>query len=371
MSRRTAFFSEELCFWHSAGVHALTLPVGGWVQPPAAAGYAESPESKRRMKNLIEVSGLRKHLAWCGAEAASEEDIRRIHPASYLERFKALSDAGGGHFGTEAVVGPGSYEIAKLSAGLILSAVERVLRGEFDNAYSLSRPPGHHCLPDQAMGFCFLSNISIAIEAAKARHGLGKVAVVDWDVHHGNGTQTIFEARADVLTISLHQEHCFPPGYSGVDDRGTGAGAGYNFNIPLPAGSGHAAYIHAMNQIVIPALDRFAPELIIIACGFDANAVDPLARMQLHSESFREMTRLVRECAQRHCNGRLVMSHEGGYAESYVPFCGLAVLEELSGVRTEVMDPSLDFIQLQQPGEVSTTFQKQQVDEMAKRLLNS
>jgi len=370
MSRRTAFFSEELCFWHSAGIQALILPVGGWVQPPAAAGYAESPDSKRRMKNLIEVSELGKHLTWCGAEAASEEDIRRIHPASYLDRFKALSDAGGGHLGTEAEVGPGTYEIAKLSAGLTLSAVDCVLQGQFDNAYSLSRPPGHHCLPDQAMGFCFLSNISIAIEAAKARRGLGKVAVVDWDVHHGNGTQKIFEGRDDVLTISLHQENCFPPGYSGVDDRGIGAGLGYNFNIPLPAGSGHAAYIHAMNQIVVPALDRFVPELIVIACGFDANAVDPLARMQLHSDSFREMTRLVRECAERHCNGRLVMSHEGGYAESYVPFCGLAVLEELSGVRTEVVDPLLDFMALQQPGEVTTAFQKQQVDTFANALFS-
>jgi len=369
MSRRTAFFSEELCFWHSGGLYALTLPVGGWVQPPAAAGYAESPESKRRMKSLIEVSGLGKQLEWRGAQAAGEQDLRRIHPDPYLTDFKALSDAGGGNFGTQAVVGPGSYEIAKLSAGLTVAAVDAVLTGECDNAYALSRPPGHHCLPGQAMGFCFLSNIGIAIEAAKARHGLGKVAVVDWDVHHGNGTQTIFETRDDVLTISLHQEHCFPPGYSGVDDRGTGAGKGYNFNIPLPAGSGHAAYMHAMQQIVIPALERFAPELIIVACGFDANAVDPLARMQLHSDSFREMTRLLRECAGRHCKGRLVMSHEGGYAESYVPFCGLAVLEELAGVRTGVMDPMLEFIQLQQPGETSTAFQKRQVDEMAKRLL--
>jgi len=128
-----------------------------------------------------------------------------------------------------------------------------------------------------------------------------------------------------------------------------------------PPGSGHAAYIHAMNEIVIPALDRFAPELIVIACGFDANAVDPLARMQLHSDSFRDMTRLVRECAQRHCSGRLVMCHEGGYAESYVPFCGLAVLEEMSGVRTQVQDPTLDFIKLQQPGEVTSAFQKQQM----------
>jgi len=297
MTRRCAFFSEEWCFWHSSGVHALILPVGGWVQPPSAAGYAESPESKRRMKSLIEVSGLGQQVHWCAADAATEEDIRRIHPASYLKRFKTLSDAGGGTLGTEAVVGPSSYEIAALSAGLTVSAIDRVLRGEFDCAYALSRPPGHHCLPEQAMGFCFLANIAIAIEAAKARHGLGKVAVVDWDVHHGNGTQYIFEARNDVLTISLHQEHCFPPGYSGVQDRGTGTGLGCNVNIPLPAGSGHAAYMQAMERIVLPALEQFKPELIVVACGFDANAVDPLARMQLHSDSFRAMTHMLLECA--------------------------------------------------------------------------
>jgi len=368
MVRRCAFFSEEWCFWHSGGLHALTLPVGGWVQPPAAAGYAESPESKRRMKNLIEVSGLGKQLHWCGAEAASEEDIRRIHPASYLARFKALSDAGGGPFGCEAVVGPGSYEIARLSAGLTLAAVESVLRGEFDCAYALSRPPGHHCLPDKAMGFCFLANIAIAIEAAKARHGLGKVAVVDWDVHHGNGTQHIFEARNDVLTISLHQEHCFPPGYSGFADRGMSQGLGYNLNIPLPAGSGHDAYLLAMERLVLPALQRFQPELIVVACGFDANAVDPLARMQLHSDSFRAMTGMLCECARQYCQGRIVMSHEGGYAESYVPFCGLAVLEELAGVRTEVADPVLDFIQKQQPGQAHAAFLAQQVEAMVEQL---
>jgi len=365
---RTAFFSEELCFWHSGGLHALTLPVGGWVQPPAAAGYAESPESKRRLKNLLEISGLRPHLHWRGAEQACEEAIRRIHPAHYLDAFKALSDAGGGAFSDSAVVGPGSYEIAKLSAGLTLTAVDSVLRGEFDNAYALARPPGHHCLPDQAMGFCFLANIAIAIEAAKAAHGLGKVAVVDWDVHHGNGTQKIFEVRNDVLTISLHQENCFPPGYTGVNERGVGKGQGFNLNIPLPAGSGHAAYLHAMEQIVIPALDRFAPELIVVACGFDANAFDPLARMLLHSDSYRALTQQVRECAQRHCQGRLVLSHEGGYAESYVPFCGLAVMEELTGVRTEVVDPALEFLQLQQPAAATEAFQRQQVDEI-KRLL--
>ena len=362
MSRKSAFFFDELSLWHSAGPHALILPVGGWVQPPAAAGHAESPETKRRLKSLLDVSGLTRQLHVRSAETATEEDLLRVHTPEYLQRFKAMSDAGGGLLGPNAPIGPGSYEIATLSAGLAMAAVEAVLSGEADNAYALSRPPGHHCLADSAMGFCFLANIPIAIEAAKARLGLGKVAVIDWDVHHGNGTQSIFEERGDVLTISLHQDGCFPAGYSGDTDRGQGPGLGANINIPLPPGSGHEAYLYALQRIVIPALEQFEPELIIVACGYDANAVDPLARMLLHSDSFREMTRLVRTAAERLCQGRLVLVHEGGYSEAYVPFCGLATIEELAGIRTEVTDPLLEFMQLQQPKEALLAFQRQLID---------
>lgn len=368
MKGTTGFFFDELCFWHSAGMHALVLPVGGWVQPPAAAGFAESPESKRRLKCLMDVSGLSRQLALRGAEPASEADLLRVHPQAYLQRFKALSDAGGGELGTNAPIGPGSYEIAKLSAGLAIAAVDRVIRGELSNAYSLSRPPGHHCLADQAMGFCFLANIPIAIEAAKAAHGLGRVAIIDWDVHHGNGTQSIYEQRDDVLTISLHQENCFPPGYSGIEERGRGAGQGFNINIALPAGSGHDAYLQAMGSIVIPALDRFEPQLIVVACGYDANGVDPLARMLLHSDSFRAMTALVKQAAERHCDGRLVMVHEGGYAEAYVPFCGLAVIEEMAGIRTAVEDPLLALLHLQQPGAAVSQFLQGHVAQLATQL---
>ena len=304
MKRKTGFFFDERCFWHSTGLHAVTLPVGGWVQPPAGGGHAESPETKRRMKNLMDVSGLTPQLALRSAAPASLADLRRIHPDSYLERFKAISDNGGGMLGKEAPLGPGSYEIACLSAGLACAAVEAVLKGELDNAYSLSRPPGHHCLPDQSMGFCFLANIPIAVERAKALLGLGKVAIIDWDVHHGNGTQHIYLQRDDVLTISLHQDGCFPPGYAGEDDRGAGAGEGYNINIPLLAGAGDDSWRYALETIVIPALARFEPELIIIACGYDANAMDPLARMQLHSDSFRAMTGLVQQAADRLCGGK-------------------------------------------------------------------
>ena len=365
MNRRTAFFFDELCLWHSASQHALILPVGGWVQPPAAAGHAESPETKRRLKNLLDVSGLTRQLDLRSAAPASEEDLLRVHPAHYLERFKALSDAGGGLLGEHAPIGPGSYEIARLSAGLAIAAVDAVLHGEADNAYALSRPPGHHCLADQAMGFCFLANIPLAIEAARARHGIERVAVIDWDVHHGNGTQAIYYDRPDVLTISLHQEGCFPAGYGGAADRGAGAGEGCNLNIPLLPGGGHDAYLYAFERLVVPALARFRPQLIVVACGYDANAVDPLARMLAHSGTFRAMTARLRQVAEQFADGRLVLVHEGGYAEAYVPFCGLAVIEELAGVTTAVTDPLLGFIEQQQPNAEVRALQRRLLDRQA------
>jgi acetoin utilization deacetylase AcuC-like enzyme len=352
--------------WHcTAGGFVLIAHVGGWVQPPSGMGLAESPDSKRRIVSLMQVSGLADKVDLRSAPMATEEDLLRVHPQSYLEKFKAASDAGGGELGPYAPFGQGSYEIAKLSAGLALHAVDEVLSGNYHNAYSMSRPPGHHCLADTPMGFCLLANIPIAIEAAKKKHGVQRVVVLDWDVHHGNGTQSIFYGRDDVLTISLHQEGCFPPGYSGIDDRGEGKGQGYNINVPLVPGGGHDAYQYAMERIVIPAINQYKPDLIIVASGFDANLVDPLARMLLHSESFRMMTRQVMELADKHCKGRLVIVHEGGYAESAVPFCGHAVVETLVGADTKVVDPYLELGQAWQVNARQAAFQRGLIDEMA------
>lgn len=367
MTNQTAFFHDEKCLWHStAGGFALVVPVGGWVQPPANAGMAESPESKRRMVSLLQVSGLADKLAFKTAPMADEEDLLRVHPADYLRRFKALSDQGGGEIGDYAPFGPGSYEIAKLSAGLAMGAVDQVLAGRYRNAYAMSRPPGHHCLADQAMGFCLLANIPIALEAARAKQGLGRVVVLDWDVHHGNGTQSIYYERADTLTISLHQDGCFPPGYSGAADRGAAAGLGYNLNIPLLPGGGDDAYRYAMSRLVQPAIEQFKPDLIVVASGFDANGVDPLARMQLHSDSFRWMAEQTQALADALCGGRLVLVHEGGYAEACVPFCGHAVMEALSGHRMGVEDPFLALFQAQQPNARFAAFQRELLDEQAR-----
>ena len=217
------------------------------------------------------------------------------------------------------------------------------------------------------MGYCLLANIPIAIEAARARHGIGRVAVIDWDVHHGNGTQSIYYDDPNTLTISIHQDRCFPPGYSGVEERGAGKGVGANINIPPLPGGGHDAYLHTFERIVLPALGAFKPELIIVASGLDANAVDPLARMQLHSDSYRAMTELAMAAAERHCGGRLAIVHEGGYAEAYVPFCGHAVMEALSGIRTAVEDPLLGMAIAWQPEERFVAFQRQLIGEMAQQ----
>lgn len=361
---RTGFYTDERTFWHATGMQALFLPVGDWVQPPGGTAGADTPDSKRRLLNLANVSGLTRKLVMAESTPASVEDVCRVHPRDYIDRFKATSDAGGGDIGHLAPFSKGGFEIAMISCGLAISAVDDVLSGKVDNAYALCRPAGHHCLADMSMGFCLLANIPIAIEAAKARHGISRVAVVDWDVHHGNGTQSIFYDRDDVLTISVHQDRCFPPGYSGAEDRGEGKGLGYNLNIPLPAGGGHDIYVHAFEALVLPALEKFQPELIIVACGLDANSVDPLARMLLHSESYRTLTQMMVEAANRLCGGRLVVVHEGGYAEAYVPFCGHAVLETLSGERTAVVDPVLEMALGWQPGPEATEFHRAWVERL-------
>jgi acetoin utilization deacetylase AcuC-like enzyme len=366
--RRTGFFFDEKCLWHFGKPNALFFPVGGWVQPPNAAGYCESPDSKRRLKSLIDVSGLSSVLDVRSAPMLAREDLLRVHPATYLDRFAEMSAKDGGDMGFESTFGPGGYDIARVSAGLAAEAVEAVVKGELRNAYSLSRPPGHHCLPDTGLGFCLLANGALAIERAIARHKLARVAVIDWDVHHGNGTEAIFYERPDVLTISLHQERCFPYDTGRAQDRGRGRGEGYNINVPLLPGGGHQTYVDAMELIVLPALERYRPELIIVACGYDASIVDPLSRMMAHSETYRYLMQVTLDAASDLCNGRVVVMHEGGYSEAYVPFCGHALIEAMAGHRTEVTDPNLEFALQQQPNEDFQKLQRRLLEEMAKEL---
>jgi len=365
---RSGFFSDERCFWHAGGSYAGTFPVGGLVQPPAGSGLAESPETKRRLKNLIEVTGLLADLIPAGAAPAPREALLRVHPAAYLDRFRELSDAGGGELGLRTPFGPGGYGIAALSAGLALEAVAQVMAGRLDNAYALSRPPGHHCLPDWPNGFCLLANIAVALRAAQARAPGLRVAVLDWDVHHGNGTEAIFLEDPSVLTVSLHQERNYPADTGAFSERGQGAGAGFNLNIPLPPGTGHRGYLAAMERLALPAIRAFAPDLLIVACGYDAAINDPLGRMLATAATFRAMTRQAMDLAADLCGGRLVLVHEGGYSETYVPFCGHAVLEELSGSAVRAPGPQEELFAARQPGPAFDAFLDGLLGEMAAAL---
>ncbi|MEM7521165.1 MAG: class II histone deacetylase [Pseudomonadota bacterium] len=364
----TGFFWDETCFWHAGGNYAFTMPIGGLVQPFVAGGLPESPETKRRLKNLMDVTGLTAELEAQSAPPAPREVLELVHPASYLDAFQTLSDTGGGEIGHHAPFAKGGYEIASLSAGLAVAAVAEVAAGRLENAYALSRPPGHHCEPESPMGFCLLSNIAIAIEAAYAEGSARRIAVVDWDVHHGNGTEKVFYDRDDVLTISLHQAGNYPTRTGALTDRGEGAGAGLNINLPMHAGSGHHAYLHAMDRVVIPALEAFKPDLIIVACGYDAAVIDPLARMQALAETFGEMTKRIKACAQNLCEGKLVLVHEGGYSEVYVPFCGHATLTALSGSQITAPDPMAAGLWPRQPGPEFDTFLRHSIDNMAQQL---
>lgn len=336
MDTKTGFLYHELCMWHDVGNRCLFDNAGLYYQPKTPF---ENPETKRRMKNLLEVSGVLSGLQNITAAPAKEEDLLRFHQLQYIERLKHESDIGAGEAGEGSPFSKGAFEIAKQSAGMAINAISSVMNGHVKNAYCLGRPPGHHAQAHQGNGFCLLGNIPIAIMAAQVERPNLRVVVIDWDVHHGNGTEEAFYDRNDVLTISIHHDNNFPINSGSIKDTGKGKGEGYNINIPLPAGSGIGAYLGTLEQLIIPEIELFKPDIIIVACGFDAAALDPLGPMLLNSSCYRLMTRKLMQTADQICSGRLVYIHEGGYSESYVPFCGLAVIEELSSQSSAVKDP--------------------------------
>ena len=335
--KNTAFICDESYFWHNAGGGALFEPAGGYIQEN---GSAESPESKRRVKNLLEKSGLISQLIEIKPIPATEDQLQYFHTKRHVETVRQMSQIGGLDCGDSAIVGQGSYEIAKLSAGGAIQAVKTVVEsGATKTAYVLTRPPGHHAESDRGMGFCIFNNIVIAAKYAQKELGIGKILILDWDAHHGNGTEDAFYEDDSVLFISIHQDGLEPIGRGNKEDIGAGKGKGFTINIPLHAGSGDGAYKYAYEQIIIPAIENFKPELILVSAGQDGSIFDPLGRMMLSAEGYRYMTKVIKELANKHAGGRMVCLHEGGYCPAYVPFCSHAIIEELSGITTDVKDP--------------------------------
>lgn len=274
--------------------------------------HPESPERIAAIGRALRTAGMFDDRAVLTPRPAERDAILTVHTPRVVELVQRTARQGGGWLDPDTYVSADSYEVALLAAGGACQAVDTVMSGVAQRAFAFVRPPGHHAEPDRAMGFCLFNTIAIAAEHALSAHRLKRVAIVDWDVHHGNGTQAAFWERPDVLFISLHQ-YPFYPGAGSAAERGAGAGDGYTINVPLPAGSNDEVYRTQMTDIVIPALHAYAPDLLLVSAGFDAHANDPLAMMRVTTDAFAGWAGLLRDAANELCDGRIALVLEGGY----------------------------------------------------------
>jgi acetoin utilization deacetylase AcuC-like enzyme len=352
-TRRTGWVWSERFAWRPPQQGAMHAAAGGWIE--GGLPLSDGPVALQRFRNLAAVSGLLDVVTPITPRMAAEEELTRFHTPDYVRHVRDVARDGGGEVGDGAFVGPEGYDTAALAAGAALVAVEAVVAGSVDNAFALVAPPGRHAEADQGLRLCVFANAALAALHARHRLGLTRVAIVDWAPEHANGTEDAFYDDPAVLTISVHADGAFPPGRGQRAHRGEEPAVGGNVNVPLPDGSGTAAYLAAIDRVVVPTLRRFGPQLTIIAAGFGANAFDGLGRQLLHSEAFREMTGRIRRAVESvGCLGPVCI-HEGGASDAYVPFCGVAVLEELCGTRA-VVDPFLPELAAR-PGQALTARQ--------------
>ena len=239
--------------------------------------------------------------------------LARVHHRQLIERARASCEQGLPYLDTpDVAISAESFEIACLAAGTVLNLADEVAHGRVDNGFALVRPPGHHAEHNAALGFCLFNNIAIATRYLQDRHGLEKILIVDWDVHHGNGTQHLFEEDPSVFYVSTHQYPHYP-GTGAYSETGTGAGKGATLNCPMNAGADNETYTQAFTEKILPAIDAFGPDMILISAGFDAHQADPLGSINLTTEHYAWMTRRLMECADHHCSGRILSVLEGGY----------------------------------------------------------
>jgi acetoin utilization deacetylase AcuC-like enzyme len=294
--------------------------------------HPSSPALVGRAKHLIDLYGIAERMQRIDPIVASDEQLSVYHTPEHLARVAAIAQTDGGDTGAGAPIGRGGDRVARLAAGGTIAAVASVMTSAVDAAYALVRPPGHHAMADEGMGFCVFNNAVIAARQAQRAHGAQRILILDWDVHHGNGTQAAFWADPSVLFISMHQDDLYPPGWGAADQVGIGEGEGFTVNIPLPAGTGNRGYAEAFSTIIVPISRQFDPELIIVSAGQDASVYDPLARMSLTLAGYRAMTEAMMAVAAECCGGRLVITQEGGYAPHYAPYCSATIAQTLVGL---------------------------------------
>lgn len=285
-----------------------------FLQHDPGPGHPESPDRYRALKKALSQGALAGRLKHLPGRAATEEDLHLCHTRPYLATVRhdiarhspALSTGDTGLCGR-------SLEVALQAAGAALTAVDAVMTGQVSNAFAAVRPPGHHATAARGMGFCIFNNVALAARHARKVHGVDRVLIVDWDVHHGNGTQDIFYEDPGVFFFSTHQAPWYP-GTGAADEVGAGSGKGTTINCPFHAGAGHAEILGAFRRKLVPAMQTYKPGLVIISAGFDSRKGDPLGRFLLKDDDFRELTRLMLDIARDSAGGRVVSVLEGGYS---------------------------------------------------------
>jgi len=292
------------------------------------AGHPENAERLITIMRILKREGILEVTENITPHQAKIEEIEYVHSAHYIARVKSLCERGGGYLDPDTYVLPSSFEIALLAAGGVLAAVNAVIEGKVRNALALVRPPGHHALRDRGMGFCIFNNIAIAAKYTQKKYGLKKVLIVDWDVHHGNGTQDIFYCDPSVLFVSFHQYPHYP-GTGDSDETGEGDGKGFTLNFPLSWGSEAKDFLLIFNDVLIPRVKNFSPEIVFISAGFDAHINDPLNNLRLTASDFGQFTDIVKEIAEGSAEGRIISVLEGGYNLEYLPQCVLVHLNYL------------------------------------------
>jgi acetoin utilization deacetylase AcuC-like enzyme len=290
--------------------------------------YPEHAGRLTTIRHLLELEPV-PGLQFETGKAATREQLGRVHTSSYLDHMYELRGQSAWLDMDTTAVSPGSVEAAEVAAGTSIAAVEAVIEGRTESAFALVRPPGHHAEPVRARGFCLFNNVAVAAAHAKAELGCERVLIVDWDAHHANGTQDIFWADPDVMLFDIHRASPFYPGTGNLEDVGVGLGEGTTINVPMPAGAGDQAYLKAFREILIPAVDSFQPNLILVSAGFDPHGFD--LALNVSYEGFAAMTGILQDLGRRHCNGHLVFVLEGGYHLLSLSRGVKTVLEVLAG----------------------------------------